>query len=552
MLKWMKLRNLALVEEAEVEFGPRFNVITGETGAGKSVIMGAVDLLLGDRADKSSIRNGCDRCEISAEFQIPEMLRQTVHAILDEAAVEENLDNTLLIRRVITKSASRNFANGSPVTLHVLQQLGAILIDVHAANSSQSLLQTSEQLAVLDRFGHHQDLQNKVRTAWEALKKLRQEQEEFLQTLPSADEVKYLKRIAEEIARVAPEPGEDEALKARHSITANARSVMEFSYRAGEALAGDSEHSVFQQLTEIRRDLMDLEKYDPVNGNEFLVQLETITDQVRELSSNLESHASAVELDGNEFQAMEERMRILQTMKRRYGPTLEDVLKYQENVQEKVQRFEEAAMTREKFASDEKELRNVYLTAAAALSEKRKKTAGKLLKELSAETVKLGFKQAEFRIEWNDATESANGTDRMELLFSANPGVEPCPLSAVASSGEISRVMLAVKTVLSEADAVPVLIFDEIDANIGGETAWKVGQELEKLSAGKQILCISHLAQVAKFAQTHFLVEKSSEDSVTRTRITHLDTSARCQELARMLGGGKAALEHAKSLLEQA
>ena len=174
------------------------------------------------------------------------------------------------------------------------------------------------------------------------------------------------------------------------------------------------------------------------------------------------------------------------------------------------------------------------------------------MKDLSAETVKLGFKQAEFRIEWNDATESANGTDRMELLFSANPGVEPCPLSAVASSGEISRVMLAVKTVLSEADAVPVLIFDEIDANIGGETAWKVGQELEKLSAGKQILCISHLAQVAKFAQTHFLVEKSSEDSVTRTRITHLDTSARCQELARMLGGGKAALEHAKSLLEQA
>lgn len=549
MLKWMKLRNLALVEEAEVEFGAHFNVITGETGAGKSVIMGAVDLLLGDRADKSSIRNGCDRCEISAEFLIPEMLQAIVRNILEESAVEENLDNTLLIRRVITRTASRNFVNGSPVTLHVLQQLGAILIDVHAANSSQSLLHTGEQLAVLDRFGHHQPLQEKVRNAWEALKQLRLEQEEFLQTLPSADEVKYLKRIAEEIARVAPEPGEDEELKARHNVAANARSVMEFSYRAGEALAGDHEHSVFQQLTEIRRDLMELEKYDPVNGNEFLVQLEEITDQVRNLSAGLESHASAVELDGNEFQAMEDRMRVLQTMKRRYGPTLEDVLKYQETVQEKVLRFEDAALTREKFEAEEKTLQEVYRSAAAALSDKRKKTAGKLLKELSAETVKLGFKQAEFRIEFHDAPESANGTDRMELLFSANPGVEPCPLSAVASSGEISRVMLAVKTVLSEADAVPVLIFDEIDANIGGETAWKVGQELEKLSANKQILCISHLAQVARFAQTHFLVEKRSEDSVTRTRIRQLDAETRCQELARMLGGGQAALEHAKSLL---
>lgn len=552
MLKWMKLKNLALVEEAEIEFGPGFNVITGETGAGKSVIMGAVDLLLGDRADKSAIRNGCDRCEIAAEFQIPACAAGPVAAILEDAAVEDDsLEHSILIRRVITKTSSRNFINGSPVTLSVLTRLGAVLIDVHAANASQSLLQCAEQLAVLDRFGHAGEHLHTLRVLWDELQSLREEQAEFLQTLPSEQDVKLLRRTAEDIRRAAPEPGEDETLKSRHALAANARSIMEYAYRAGEALAGDHEQSIFQNLTDVRRALLDLEKVDPDHAGEFISRLEEITEQVSNLSADLESHAASVELDGNEFLAMEDRMRVLQTLKRRYGPTLEDVLAYLADTEEKIQQFEDASMSIQQFAQKEKELLAKYTCAADALSRHRKDVSQKLVRELSLETEKLGFKQAVFETQFTTVPAGPGGTDHFELLFSANPGVPPCPLHQVASSGEISRVMLAVKTVLAEADAIPILIFDEIDANIGGETAWKVGDELRKLAGTKQILCISHLAQVARAAQTHFLVEKSTEENVTRTRIMPLTQKKREAELARMLGGGPAALQHAKEILSR-
>ena len=552
MLKWMKLRNLALVEEAEAEFGAGFNVITGETGAGKSVIMGAVSLLMGARADHSAIRAGADRCELSAEFRVPAYAREAVSAILEEEAAEpEEGSEGLLIRRVITKTGSRNFINGSAVTLPVLHRLGECLIDVHAANSAQSLLKSAEQLAVLDRFGKLAEWKEKTKARWEELSSIRREKEEFLASMPSAEETERLRRDASEIRNANPESGEDEALSRRHALAAHARTVIELAYRAGETLTGDAESSVSSVLGDIRRMLLELERVDPESGPLFLEQLEELSDKASSLSSALASRAAEVDIDESEFQAMEERMRVLQTLKRRYGPGLDDVLSHLEELEKRIGLYDDAAVLREKFERREKEAFERWSQAAQELSAKRMATAKKLAGALSAETAKLGFLRAEFDISFAEAAGGPGGVDRIELLFSANPGTPLRPLRDTASSGEIARVMLAVKTVLAEADTIPILIFDEIDANIGGETAARVGAELAKLGRHKQVICISHLAQAARCADTHFLVSKTPEEGTARTRIRRLESGERVSEIARMLGGGKAAVEHARELLKK-
>lgn len=548
----MKLRNLALVEEAEAEFGAGFNVITGETGAGKSVIMGAVSLLMGARADHSAIRTGADRCEIAAEFRIPDYAREAVSAILEEEAAEpEDMSEGLLIRRVITKTGSRNFINGSPVTLPVLHRLGECLIDVHAANATQSLLKSSEQLAVLDRFGKLGEWKEKTKQCWETLASIRKEKEEFLASMPSAEETERLRRDASEIRNANPEPGEDESLSKRHALASHGRTIIELAYRSGEALTGDAENSASSVLGEVRRMLLDLERVDPESGPIFLEQLEEISEKLSSLSSALASRAAEVDIDEAEFQAMEERMRVLQTLKRRYGPGLDDVLTHLEELEKRIGLYDDAAVLREKFERREKEAFDLWRQAAEALSAKRKEAAKKLVDSLSAETAKLGFLRAGFDISFAEAPGGPGGLDKIEILFSANPGTPLRPLRDTASSGEIARVMLAVKTVLAEADTIPILIFDEIDANIGGETAARVGGELAKLGKHKQVICISHLAQAARCAETHFLVSKTPEEGTARTRIRRLEPKERLAEIARMLGGGKAALEHARELLKK-
>lgn len=547
MLLWMKLKNLALVQEAEIEFAPGYNVISGETGAGKSVIMGGVSLLLGARADKSAIRTGTDKCEISAEFQIPSYASERIAQILDDAGLE--MEDPLLIRRVITPANTRNFINSTPVSLPVLKALGELLIDIHAANENQSLIRPEEQLRTLDRFAALQgDLEN-VCNAWDELKSAEQAQSDFLETMPSASEVEEMRKDVTLIKKINPEPGEDSALANRHAVAANARSVIEIASQVSGGLT-EGEDSLFDRIADLRRVLNELDRYDPERAEEFINRMEEISDAVSELSADLVDRASEVELDEGEFMAMEERMRALQSLKRKFGPEIEDVLQYQTDLEEKLDVFDNAEQMRRDLEKAVAEKKNTHITLCEKLSAKRQNAAKKLVKILTAETEKLGFAQAKFDMTFTPAEPGPNGADHLQILFSANPGVPLKPLKDVASSGEISRVMLAVKTVLAEADEIPVLVFDEIDANIGGETAMQVGAEIAKLGDRKQVICISHLPQVVRLAQKHFLVSKSTDGTETRSRIDALDDAGRIAELARMLGGGDAATLHAKSLLQ--
>lgn len=549
MLKWMRLKNLALVDKADMEFGPGFNVITGETGAGKSVIMGGVGLLLGGRADKSAIRIGTDRCEVSGEFFVGGGSASRVKAILDEAGIEPDPAGNLLVRRVITASSSRNFVNESPVTLQILHRIGEVLVDIHGASENHQLLKNQNQLDMLDRFGRLDAELAEVRAVWSELAKLRQEKKSFAESMPSAEETARFRRDAAEIEKAAPVSGEDEELEARHTVAAHSKSIIEVALTAANALS-ECEDSLADRVGQVRRMLGDLEKFDPDHAEQFIHAIEEISAQVMSLSNDLTDHASEVDIDEGEFMAMEERLRVLQTMKRRYGPTLDDVLAHLAFLQSKIEAYDNSEVIRENFGKREKELLSRLTAACARLSAARKKAGKALAKQIGSELKKLGFKRSDFEVVVMDAAPGADGADRIEFMFTANPGVPLMPLREVASSGELSRVMLAAKTVLAEADSIPILIFDEIDANIGGETASRVGQEIAALAENKQILCISHLPQVACNASVHFMVSKESAADVTTTHIRRLDKASRINEISRMLGGGEIAHEHAEAMLK--
>ena len=549
MLKWMRLKNLALVDKADMEFGPGFNVITGETGAGKSVIMGGVGLLLGGRADKSAIRIGTDRCEVSGEFFVGGGSASRVKAILDEAGIESDPAGNLLVRRVITASSSRNFVNESPVTLQILHRIGEVLVDIHGASENHQLLKNQNQLDMLDRFGRLDAELAEVRAAWRELAKLRQEKKSFAESMPSAEETARFRRDAAEIEKAAPVSGEDEELEARHTVAAHSKSIIEVALTAANALS-ECEDSLADRVGQVRRMLGDLEKFDPDHAEQFIRAIEEISAQVMSLSNDLTDHASEVDIDEGEFMAMEERLRVLQTMKRRYGPTLDDVLAHLAFLQSKIEAYDNSEVIRENFGKREKELLSRLTAACARLSAARKKAGKALAKQIGSELKKLGFKRSDFEVVVMDAAPGADGADRIEFMFTANPGVPLMPLREVASSGELSRVMLAAKTVLAEADSIPILIFDEIDANIGGETASRVGQEIAALAENRQILCISHLPQVACNASVHFMVSKESAADVTTTHIRRLDKASRINEISRMLGGGEIAHEHAEAMLK--
>lgn len=549
MLKWLHIKNLALVDEADIEFSPGFNAVTGETGAGKSVLMGGVALLLGGRFDKSAIRQETDRCEIAGEFRLDSVSEPQIAAILEECGLEPCEDSTLLVRRVFTPSGGRIFINSSPANAQLLRTIGELLVDVHSPDEAFGLMKNSAQLKALDRFAHLEPLLEQTAAAWASIREIEAEQEEFQKTMPDADEAEHLRKTVSEIEKQSPEDGEDAQLEALHSAASNSKTILEIAAAASAAL-NESDDSIMDRLSSVRRLLRPLENVDPDYADRFLSKCDEISDAVSELTDDLQSRASSVELDESEFAALEERIQILQTLKRKYGPEIPDVLAYLENARRRLDLFENSAREREQLESRMTQAKDAHAGLCGKLTAARKSAAENLAEKLRREIMKLGFKRAAFQVEFSGAQPGPNGADRIEFLFSANPGVPVKPLKEVASSGELSRVMLAVKTVLAEVDEIGTLVFDEIDANIGGETAVVVAGELHELGTRKQVLCISHLAQVAARADRHFAVEKKTTEEAAVSSIRVLTQKARIAELGRMLGGGAAAERHAKSLLE--
>ena len=531
-----------------MEFAPGFNVITGETGAGKSIIMGAVALLLGERAEKSIIRNGADKCEICAGLNLSGPVLNVVNANLANTGIEQCTNGELLIKRRITLSSSRNFINDTPVTLQTLKQLGDMLIDVHGPHEHQSLIRPSVQLKILDEFGKTVKEREKTANLAEKLKECDNRLTELEKNIPSPIEAEHLKSIISEIESAEIDLDMDGEINERHRIASHSRDILAFSSKASLIL-NESEESVINILSDLRHELDSLTKLKIPESAGFIEQCNAIIDSTRELAFDIDRFVSNIDINEAEFIMMEERISKLQTLKRKYGPSLEDVLNSAKEASEKLEMFENHAYLLESLKGERANAYGELCKACAELTQKRKNESAKFAKRVTCELRKLGFLKAEFSVNFTEISPGPNGADSVDFIFSANPGEDQKPLKKVASSGEISRVMLALKTVIAESDSVPILIFDEIDVNIGGETAVTVGEELRKLGTSHQLICISHLPQVAAAAQTHFKVAKETKGNRTFTHIAKLSSKERKNEITRMLGGGKAAKSHAEELL---
>lgn len=549
VLTTLRIKNLALVADLTLELRPGLNVITGETGAGKSVILGALNLVLGQRADRGAIRSGADACTVEAVFDVSE-LRAPLAAFLEENGLEPCDAGQLVLKRTFTASGTnRQFVNGSPTTLATLATLGEWLVDLHGPHEHQSLFQPVKQLAILDAFG---GLAPK-RDAFARLVRRRAGLESQKAAL-IVDEQTYAQQLdllrfqVSEITEAKLRADEEAEVEAEFNRASNAAKLLELSQAALGAL-GENDDAVLTQLGALGRVLHDLQRVDAtaaplVEAHEQSVSL------LRDLQGDLSRYADRIELDPARLGEVEARLNLIHSLKRKYGGTLGDVLSLGETARAKLEALEgrdaEVARLNAELAKLDAELD----AAGQALSAERRKLIPKLAKAVMKELSALGFAQSSFGVDLQTVTANATGLNAAEFQFAPNPGEPARPLRAIASSGELARVMLALKTVLAAEDEVPVLVFDEVDANVGGETATAVGVKMRQIARQHQVLCITHLAPVAAQGDTHFVVTKEIIAGRTESRITPLDRGSRVEELARMLGGlTTAARKHAEELL---
>jgi DNA repair protein RecN (Recombination protein N) len=555
MLVSLRIRNLALIDDLTWELGPGFNTLTGETGAGKSILIDALGLLLGERADKSLIRTGAESCAVEAELDLAKTARREhLAATLEEMGAEPCEGSTLLLKRTFSATGTnRQFINGSPVPLQGLKKIGDLLVDVHGPHDHQSLLATEKQRDLLDAYGKLVPLRMACVESHRRLIEIEKEHAALdMSEAEREQRLGLLRHQVEEITGARLKPGDDTGIENEYRAASHSQQILEQAATIAEIL-NEADPSVLTQLARVEKALTSWQRMDNSIAEAVALNRQAIA-QLQELLQAVQDRAERVDLDPAQLHKLEERLNLVQTVKRKYGGTIEAVLAFAENAGTQLAALEGREGFLANLAEREKAARADLEKAAGALSRARKKIIGPLGEKISQELHALGFKKALFQVELKSAAHlGPRGRDEVEFIFAPNPGEAPRPLRSIASSGEMARVMLAVKTTLAEVDEIPILIFDEVDANVGGETAAQVGRKLRGLGKSHQVLCITHLPQVAAQGERHFAVEKMVKQERTHTQLTELEGAERQRELARMLGGQTAAsLALAKSLLKEA
>ena len=560
MLITLRIKNLALVEDLTWELGPGLHVITGETGAGKSLLIGALELVLGERADRSLLRSGAESATVEAVFDV-RGLPEPLDPWLTERGLEPCEEGRLMLKRTVTATgANRQFVNGSPAPLAVLKELGDRLVDIHGPHDHQSLLHPARQLDLVDAHAGLQEVRTAFARACAERARLERARTELVM-----DEAAYARQLdlfrhqVREITEAALQPDEEETLQAAHQRLSNAARLLQLTRAALDVLT-ESEQSILNQAGVVGRALQELQRLDPQTGD-WIEWHSRAVEQWQGLAQELSRYADRLELDPRRLEEVEQRLDLLQGLKRKYGRTVADILAFREEAARQLatleQRETELARLQSELAALDRRLREL----GAELHARRRAALPGLERAVRRHLEDLGFQQCHFEVRLESRLETAGegpppspaGWDRVEFLFAPNPGEPPRPLRAIASSGELARVMLALKTVLAAQDQIPVLVFDEVDANVGGETAHAVGAKMREIAAHRQVLCVTHLAPVAAPATQHWRVQKTVRQGRTYTELTRLDAAGRAEELARMLGGrSEEALRHARSLLEVA
>jgi DNA repair protein RecN (Recombination protein N) len=548
------------VADLTLELQPGYNVITGETGAGKSILIGALNLALGERADRTLIRSGSDSCSVEAAFDVGQ-LRAPLESFLEENGLEPCADHQLLLKRSFTSGGTnRQFINGSPTTLNTLASLGEWLVDIHGPHEHQSLLHPARQLAILDAFGKLDD----EREAFTDLVRRRGALEAEKAAL-IVDEKTYAQQLdllrfqVDEIAAARLQPEDEAQVEQDYRRASNAAKLLQLS-QAALGMLGENDTSVLTQAGIIGRTLQELQRVDASAAS-----LQTLHEQavsaLHDLQTALSHYSDKTDIDPARLQQLEERLNLIHSLKRKYGATVAEVITFGDEAQRKLQSLEQRDAALVRLNAQLEQLTAELWRAGQALSAKRRKVIPQLSKSVSKQLGDLGFKQSRLGVslttlDQSDFTHHASrithhGLDTIEFQFAPNPGEPARSLRAIASSGELARVMLALKTVLAAEDQIPVLVFDEVDANVGGETANAVGEKMQQIAQKRQVLCITHLPQVAAPASAHYVATKQVKGGRTVSEITLLDPRERVTELARMLGGqSDAARRHAEALLK--
>ncbi len=551
MLQELDIRNYALINRLEIGFSPGLNILTGETGAGKSILAGALGLVLGARADRGAIRSGEEQCLVEAVFELRDPA--PVDGILTELGLAPCEDGLLVIRRTVAAhAAGRNLVNDAPVTVQALKRIGDLLVDQHGPHDHQSLLEETYQLDVLDAFGQLDDERQAYQAVYTELRALESQRQAL-----DGDEGDVARQIdlltfqVSEITAAKLAPDEEATVQQEHLRVANAGRILELASVLANALTED-DASAFNALAAVQRGLPELCRILP-EAEAWREEAASIAIQLQELSAGITSFVQNTECDPERLEWLEDRMAVIQKLKRKYGRDIPAILAFGDCAQAEL---EELTSRGERLAALERTIEDCGRRVQAAgevLRAKREKAGRKLGKTITAQLRDLGFAHGQFDVAVQPVAEPRpTGLDVIDFGFAPNVGEAMRPLKAIASSGEISRVMLAVKTVLAAHDRIPVLVFDEIDANVGGETGNAIGGKLVAVAASHQVICITHLPQVAVCGGTHFVVAKRVVDKRTVTAIEPVADDRRVEEVARMLGGRNltsVTLQHARELL---
>ena len=551
MLQNLHVKNLALIDETEVEFGPGLNILSGETGAGKSIIIGSINLALGEKVQKEMLRDNGESALVELIFFVEDA--DTIEAI--RALDIEMEDDTVILSRKITGGRAIGRINGEAVSASKMKAVASLLIDIHGQHEHQSLLSKKKHLEILDTFAKESlgDKKEKLAQCYQEYRKLKDELEHAnLDGEERARELSFLEYEVKEIEDAQLMVGEDEELEAVFRKYSNGKKIMD-AVGAANAATSEDDESASERIGRALRELSSVSAYDE-RVKEMEEQLTEIDNLLSDFNHELASYLSDEEFDEETFYETEKRLDLINHLKSKYGNTIADILKYGEEKAERITVLNDydayLAGLQKNVSEKEKQLEQL----SREVSDIRKKESKKLTESIKNALLDLNFLDVQFMMEFAETDYTANGIDDAQFLISTNPGEPVKPLGKVASGGELSRIMLAIKTVMA-SDKIGTLIFDEIDSGISGRTAQMVSEKMNALGRSHQIICITHLPQIAAMADSHFLIEKSVENQATVSKIHKLTDEESVEELARMLGGVEitdTVLENAREMKQMA
>ncbi len=550
MLAELRIRNFAIIEALTLPLSPGLNVLSGETGAGKSIIVGALGLLLGERASADLIRTGADRATVEGVFDVGD--RPEIGAMLDERGIETDEERVVLKREISAAGRARAWVNGTTVTATVLADVGRLLANLHGQHEAQALLDTESQRRILDAFGGAGELAERVREAYDAWTAVRDEITTLSTRRADAERrADYLRHVATEIDEARLVPGEDATLEDEARRLEHADELRTLAGQIAQALDGDTE-AVLRRLGAVQRSLAAITRIDPT-----LTRLQEVYDTgyyaLEALAREIAEYERGIDLDPERLAEVQRRRDVLFRLLKKYGGTLDAVLETGKRARAELDLVDSAGIDLKQLEARERRAREGLADAARVLTSAREVAADRLAREVDALLPELGMADGRFAVALERRVEPGpTGAEDIEFRVALNVGHDARPLARVASGGELSRVMLALKTILARVDRVPTLVFDEVDAGIGGRVGLQVGDTLRRVAAEHQVFAISHLPQIAARAHHHILVTKGARGGVTTADVRVLDGDARVREIARMLGGDPerpVSRAHARELL---